>query len=124
MIAAVVFGAGLGLTTAPASALKTRVNVHEECTSKLLPGNGVVLTTTLTIRNAPRGKPATVRFRAGWSVGTLYPKSKGELVIRVGPGRSAQRSVTRTILAAPELWRLLRETRRVGCASEKSYTLG
>ena len=55
VIVAVVCGAGLGLTTTEASALKTRVNVREECTSKLLPGNGVVLTTTLTIRNAPRG---------------------------------------------------------------------
>ena len=65
-----------------------------------------------------------MRFRAGWSVGRLYPKSTDELVVRVGPGQSARRSVTRTILDAPELWQLLQETRRVGCASVKSYTIG
>ncbi len=64
-----------------------RVNVNEVCSSKLLPGAGVMLTTKLTFRNAKGGRSTSVRVIAGWNIGRLYPKAETALVVRLGPGR-------------------------------------
>ncbi len=97
--------------------------MQEKCASKLLPNNVVVLTTKLTMINARSGRTVTVRFRAGWNVGRLYPKSDAELVMRLGPGRSVSRTVTRRFANVPELWKTLQDEKRVNCASTKTYTI-
>lgn len=122
MIVAVACG-WVGAAAGDASALKTRLNVHELCTYELLPDNGVVLTATLTLTNARGGRTASVRYRAGWNVGRLYPKADTQVVVRVQPGRSTRRSFSRKLLNAPTLWRELRESERVNCASTKVYTI-
>jgi hypothetical protein len=106
-----------------ASAQKTRVSVQEKCASKLLPDNGVLLTTKLTMTNAGSGRAVTVRFRAGWNVGHLYPKAQTEVVVRLGSGQSARRTVTRSFANVPELWKTLLDEKRVNCASTKTYTI-
>jgi len=106
-----------------ASAQKTRLSVKEKCASKLLPDNTVLLTTKLTMTSARAGRAVTVRFLAGWNVGRLYPKAQTELVVRLGPGQSARRTVTRRFTNVPELWQTLEEKKRVNCASTKTYTI-
>jgi hypothetical protein len=110
-------------TAAGNASAQTQLNLREECASKLLPNNGVALTTTFTMTNARRGRKATVRLRAGWNVGRLYPKAPTELVVRLGPGESARRTVTLTLASAPELWKLLQGKKRLNCASTKTYTI-
>jgi hypothetical protein len=110
-------------TAAGNASAQTQLNLREECASKLLPNNGVALTTTFTMTNARRGRKATVRLRAGWNVGRLYPKAPTELVVRLGPGQSARRTVTLTLASATELWKLLQAKKRLNCASTKTYTI-
>jgi hypothetical protein len=123
LILVVVVCGCLGSAAGDASALKTRLKVHETCGYELLPDNGVVLTSTLTLTNARGGRAASVRYRAGWNVGQLYPKADAELIVRVAPGRSVRRSATRKLLNAPALWRALREAEEIVCASTKVYTI-
>lgn len=99
------------------------MSVQEKCSSKLLPDNGVVLTTKLTMSNARSGRTVTVRLRAGWNVRRLYPKAQTELVVRLSPGQSARRTVTRRFANVPELWKTLQDEKRVNCASTKTYTI-
>ena len=113
----------LGTAAGDASALKTRLKVHETCGYTLLADNGVVLTSTLTLRNARGGRAASVRYRAGWNVGQLYPKADAELTVRVAPGRFVRRSATRRLHNAPGLWQALREAEKIVCASTRSYTI-
>lgn len=107
-----------------AAAADTRLKVAERCSFSLLPDNGVQLTTTFTITNARRGRSASVRIVAGWNVGRLYLKAASPTEVRLGPGRSTQRVVKRTLVHAPELWRRLRDDARFNCASTKTYTIG
>jgi hypothetical protein len=106
-----------------ASPPKTQLHVNEKCSSQLLPGNGVVLTTNVTITNARRGRNVTVRILAGWNVERLYRKARSELVVRLGPGETARRTVTLKLASAPELWQSLRASKKLTCASTKTYTI-
>ena len=101
----------------------TLVNVREECSSQVLANDGVVLTTKLVMRNAGTGRAVTVRILAGWHVGGLYQKARTELVVRLGPGRTARRTVTLRLASAPELAKSLRAKKRLVCASAKTYTI-
>ena len=119
----VVLGVGsLALTAGAVSAGPTRLNVDEECSYKLLSGEGVVLTTSLTFRNAQGGRSASVRVRPGWNVGRMYPKAETDVVVRLGPGQSARRTASRTIPSAPRLWERLRAG-GVRCASKFTYQI-
>jgi hypothetical protein len=110
---------GAGLAAPP----KTQLNVSEKCSSQLLPDNGVVLTTNLTLTNARRGRNVTVRILAGWNVEHLYPKARRALTVRLGPGETARRTVTLKLTSAPELWKALRASKKLSCASTKTYTI-
>jgi len=104
------------------SAGSTRVRVLEECSYKLLPGQGVVLTTTLTLSNARDGRSSSVQVLPGWNIGRLYPKAKTALLVRLGPGQTVRRVATRRIPSAPRLWEQLRAD-GVKCASSYSYKI-
>jgi len=97
-----------------------RVNVHEFCTGKFLPGAGVELTTRFTFRNARDGRATAVRVIPGWNVGRLYPKAETALVVRLRPGQIARRVVTRTIPSAPRLSQKLKAG-GIKCASTITY---
>ena len=121
---AVVVTVGLGVAVGQASAVETRLNVQEKCTFILLPDDAVALSTTFTVKNARRGRSASVRIVAGWNIGRLYFKATSPTVVQLGPGRSVERVVKRTVLHAPALWQSLRDDARVNCASTKTYTIG
>ena len=104
------------------SAAFWRVNVDEACTYKLLPRDGVMLTTKLTFRNAKGGRLTDVRVIAGWNSGRLYPKAETTVLVRLEPGQTARRTITRTIPSAPTLWRTLKAS-GMKCKSTYSYTL-
>ncbi len=123
VILLVVVCGAFGPAALDASALKTQLKVHEACVFKLLPDNGIVLTTKLTLKNASGGRTVTVRYRAGWNVEQYYPKAPTELVVRLGPGKSASRSITRRLVNAPVLWQTLRDADDLNCASTKVYTI-
>ena len=120
----VVVTVGLGLAVGHASAVDTRLNVAEKCSFSLLPDDGLMLTTTFTVTNARHGRPASVRIVAGWNIGGRYLKAGSPTNVRLGPGRSVQRVVKRTVLHAPALWKSLRDDARFNCASTKTYTIG
>ena len=120
----VVVSVGLWVAAGQASAVDTRLNVAEKCSFSLLPDDGIVLTTTFTVTNARHGRPASVRIVAGWSIGGRYVKAGSSTNVRLGPGRSAQRVVKRTMPHAPALWESLRDDARFNCASTKTYTIG
>ena len=120
----VLIGVGcLALAAGPVSAVTTRVDVRERCSFRLLPDAAVLLTTRLTISNAPGGRPAVVRVLPGWNIARLYPKAKTALVVRLGPGRTTRRVVTRTIPNVPRLWQKLRSAGRINCASKFTYEI-
>jgi len=100
----------------------TRVNVREDCSYKLLADRGVTLTTSLTLSNARGGRSTSVEVIAGWSIGRLYPKAETAVLVRLGPGQTVRRVVTRTITSAPKLWEQLRAG-GVKCASSYSYKI-
>jgi hypothetical protein len=104
------------------SASDTRVKVHEECSFKLLTGDAVALTTSFTFTNARRGRSTSVRVIPGWNVGRMYPKAETALFVRLGPGQTARRAVTRTIPSVPRLWEKL-SAGRVNCASTFTYRI-
>jgi len=120
----VVVSVGLCVAVGQASAVDTRLNVAEKCSFSLLPADGIMLTTTFTVTNARRGRPASVRLVAGWNVDGRYLKAGTPTNIRLGPGRTAQRVVKRTLLHAPTLWKSLRDDAGFNCASTKTYTIG
>ena len=119
----VVACGAFGPAAVAAPALKTQLKVHEECVFTLLPNDGIVLTTKLTLTNARGGRTVSVRYRAGWNVGQYYPKAPTELVVRLAPGQSARRSITRRMANAPVLWQALRDADDLNCASTKVYTI-
>lgn len=107
-----------------ASAVDTRLKVAEKCSFSLLPDDAVMLTTTFTVTNARHGRAASVRIVVGWNIGRLYFKAASPTVVRLGPGRSEQRVVKRTLLHAPAVWKSLSDDARFNCASKKTYTIG
>ncbi len=120
----VVVSVGLWVAAGQASAVDTRLNVAEKCSFSLLPDDGLMLTTTFTVRNARHGRPASVRIVAGWNIGGRHLKAGSQTNVRLGPGRSIQRVVKRTMLHAPALWKSVRDDARFNCASTKTYTIG
>jgi hypothetical protein len=120
----VVVSVCLGTAAGQASAVDTRLKVAEKCSFSLLPDDGVLLTTTFTVTNARRGRPASLRLVAGWNIDRLYLKAPTPTVLRLGPGGSVQRVVKRTLQHAPALWKSLRDDARFTCASTKTYTIG
>jgi len=104
------------------SAGTTRVNVHEKCSYKLLPSQGVALTASLTFSSARGGRSATVHVTPGWNIGRLYPKAETALIVRLSPGQTARRVVTRRIPSVPRLWKQL-QAGGINCASTFSYTI-
>lgn len=121
---AVVVSVCLGLAVGQASSGETRLKVQEDCSFSLLPDDRVALKTTFTVTNARRGRAASVHIVAGWKVDRIYLKAESPTVVRLGPGRSVQRVVKRTLPHAPVLWKSLRDDARFDCASTKTYTIG
>jgi len=112
----------LALAAGSVSAGSTRVNVHEKCSYKLLSSQGVALRTSLTLSNARGGRSASVHVIPGWNIGRLYPKAETALLVRLRPGQTARRVVTRTIPSVPRLWKQL-QAGGVNCASTYSYKI-
>ena len=97
--------------------------MRERCSFTLLPNAAVLLTTKLTISNARGGRSASLRILPGWNVARLYPKAKTTLTLRLGPGRSVRRVVTRRIPGVPRLWAELQAAGRINCASTFTYRI-
>lgn len=97
------------------------MDVDETCSFRLLPGGGVVLTSTMVIRNARGGRTASVRFVPGWNVGRLYPKGQFPLFVPLTAGYTARRTASRRFDDAPRLWEMLRAGAGLICAS--TYTV-
>lgn len=95
--------------------------MDETCSFRLLPGGGVVLTSTMVIRNARGGRTASVRFVPGWNVGRLYPKGQFPLFVPLTAGYTARRTASRRFDDAPRLWEMLRAGAGLICAS--TYTV-
>jgi hypothetical protein len=113
--------ASAALAVEPAATRNTKVQVSEDCSFRLLGGRGVALTTTMTVSNAGGGRSASVRLIPGWNVGRLYPKGEFPLFVRLNPGATVRRTMTRRVLDAPRLWEMLRVGAGLGCAS--TYTV-
>ncbi len=108
--------------TEPAATWNSRVHVGEGCAFRLRQNRSIVLTSTVTVRNAPGGRSASVRFVPGWSIGPAYPKAGPPFVVRLAPGQTVRRTTSRRVVGAPRLWKLLRTGSGLNCASSYSVS--
>jgi hypothetical protein len=110
-----------GSLSEPAATGNPQVRVGESCAFRFLQDRSVVLTSTLTVRNAHGGRSASIRIVPGWNIGHMYPKGGSPFVLQLGPGQTVSRTTSRRAVTAPRLWELLSAGAPFHCAS--TYTV-
>ncbi len=99
-----------------APAARADVIFTAQCSSQLLSGSGVALSTKVKLESVG-DLPALVTFVPGWNIGRFYPKAEKKRIVRLEAGETATFTVTRRLPRAPALRAALQRPARLRCAS-------